>query len=86
MPHSDTRLWHPFADMHAARSAELTIVAGEGVHVTDSEGRRYLDGTASLWNVNVGHGRQELRVKLERRQRARGRDDAQVPQADQRHS
>ena len=60
MPHSDTRLWHPFADMHAARSAELTIVAGEGVHVNDAEGRRYLDGTASLWNVNVGHGRTEL--------------------------
>jgi putrescine aminotransferase len=60
MSHSDTRLWHPFADMHAVRSSELTIVAGEGVHVTDDEGRRYLDGTASLWNVNVGHGRHEL--------------------------
>jgi putrescine aminotransferase len=60
MGHSDTRLWHPFADMHAVRSAELTIVAGDGVHVTDDEGRRYLDGTASLWNVNVGHGRREL--------------------------
>jgi putrescine aminotransferase len=60
MSHSDTRLWHPFADMHAVRSAELTIVAGDGVHVTDDEGRRYLDGTASLWNVNVGHGRREL--------------------------
>ena len=60
MPHSDTRLWHPFADMHAVRSSELTIVSGEGAHVTDDEGRRYLDGTASLWNVNVGHGRTEL--------------------------
>src|SRR3954454_16759205 len=60
MAHSDPRLWHPFADMHAVRSAELTIVAGDGVHVTDDEGRRYLDGTASLWNVNVGHGRREL--------------------------
>src|SRR3954467_3231650 len=60
MAHSDTRLWHPFADMHAVRSAELTIVAGDGVPVTDDGGRRYLDGTASLWNVNVGHGRREL--------------------------
>ena len=60
MPHSDTRLWHPFADMNAVRSSELTIVSGEGAHVTDDEGRRYLDGTASLWNVNVGHGRREL--------------------------
>src|SRR5215207_11501772 len=60
MSQSDTRLWHPFADMHAVRSGELTIVAGDGVHVTDEDGRRYLDGTASLWNVNVGHGRREL--------------------------
>jgi len=60
MSHSDTRLWHPFADMHAVRSSELTIVSGEGVHVTDEDGRRYLDATASLWNVNVGHGRREL--------------------------
>lgn len=57
---SDTRLWHPFADMHAVRSNELTIVSGEGCHVTDDQGRRYLDATASLWCVNVGHGRREL--------------------------
>src|SRR3954454_21625203 len=60
MPSADSRFWHPFADMHAARSAELTLVSGEGVHVTDEEGHRYLDATASLWNVNVGHGRTEL--------------------------
>jgi len=60
MASSDTRLWHPFADMHAVRSGEFAIVAGEGVHVTDDQGRRYLDATASLWCVNVGHGRQEL--------------------------
>src|SRR5215207_8544468 len=60
MASSDSHFWHPFADMHAVRSAELTIVSGDGVHVTDDEGRRYLDGTASLWNVNVGHGRARL--------------------------
>ncbi len=60
MPSTDSHFWHPFADMHATRSAEFTLVSGDGVHVTDEEGRRYLDGTASLWNVNVGHGRTEL--------------------------
>src|SRR5215210_6079833 len=60
MAASDSRFWHPFADMHATRSAEFTLVSGDGVHVTDDEGRVYLDGTASLWNVNVGHGRREL--------------------------
>src|SRR3954469_10939815 len=57
---ADTRLWHPFADMHAVRGAELVITRGEGAYVWDEDGRRYLDGTASLWNVNVGHGRTEI--------------------------
>jgi putrescine aminotransferase len=57
---SDTRLWHPFADMHAVRANELIIARGEGAYVWDVDGNRYLDGTASLWNVNVGHGRTEI--------------------------
>ncbi|HSD78102.1 MAG TPA: aminotransferase class III-fold pyridoxal phosphate-dependent enzyme, partial [Solirubrobacteraceae bacterium] len=56
----DTRLWHPFADMHAVRGGELLIDRGEGVWVWDADGNRYLDGTASLWCVNVGHGREEI--------------------------
>ena len=60
MASTDSRFWHPFADMHAVRANEFTLVSGEGAYVTDAEGRRYLDGTASLWNVNVGHGRTEL--------------------------
>ena len=57
---TDTRLWHPFADMHAVRGDELVIARGEGVHVWDEAGNRYLDATASLWCVNVGHGRAEI--------------------------
>jgi adenosylmethionine-8-amino-7-oxononanoate aminotransferase len=56
----DTRLWHPFADMGAVRGGELVIERGEDVWVWDSEGRRYLDATASLWYANVGHGRPEI--------------------------
>ena len=33
---------------------------GEGSHVWDAEGRRYLDASASLWYCNVGHGRAEI--------------------------
>ena len=33
---------------------------GEGVWLTDVRGRRYIDALASLWNVAVGHGREEL--------------------------
>jgi adenosylmethionine-8-amino-7-oxononanoate aminotransferase len=56
----DSRLWHPFADMGAVRHRELVIERGEDVWVWDSEGRRYLDATASLWYANIGHGRREI--------------------------
>ncbi len=46
--------------MHAVRGAEIVIARGQGVHVWDVDGTRYLDATASLWNVNVGHGRDEI--------------------------
>jgi len=53
--------WHPFADMHAVETdGELVVDRGEGVHVWDEEGRRYLDATASLWYCNVGYGRDEI--------------------------
>jgi adenosylmethionine-8-amino-7-oxononanoate aminotransferase len=56
----DTALWHPFAQMARVRSAEFVITRGEGVWVWGDDGRRYLDGTASLWYANVGHGRKEI--------------------------
>src|ERR1700739_18679 len=55
-----TRLWHAFADMGSVKDRELVIVRGEDVWVWDSDGRRYLDATASLWYANVGHGRPEI--------------------------
>jgi putrescine---pyruvate transaminase len=55
-----TRLWHPFADMGSVRSSELVIERGDDVWVWDTDGRRYLDATASLWYANVGHGRPEI--------------------------
>jgi adenosylmethionine-8-amino-7-oxononanoate aminotransferase len=36
------------------------IVRGEGAYIFDSHGRRYLDGLAGLFTVQVGHGRTEL--------------------------
>jgi putrescine---pyruvate transaminase len=53
--------WHPFADMKAVvDGGELVIERGEGAVVYDTDGRRYLDATASLWYCNVGHGRQAI--------------------------
>jgi adenosylmethionine-8-amino-7-oxononanoate aminotransferase len=36
------------------------ITRGEGAYIWDDQGRRYLDGLAGLFVVQVGHGRQEL--------------------------
>jgi adenosylmethionine-8-amino-7-oxononanoate aminotransferase len=46
--------------MGSVSQNELLIERGEGVHVYDAEGNRYLDGTASLWYANIGHGRTEV--------------------------
>src|SRR3954447_10798107 len=57
---ADTRLWHPFADMHAVRGNEFVIARGDGALVWDEDGTENLDGTGSLWCVKVGHGRDEI--------------------------
>ncbi len=54
-------VFHPFTSIpDHAKAGPRIMASGEGVHVTDSNGRRYLDGAAGLWCVNVGYGRQEI--------------------------
>lgn len=54
-------LLHPVTNLRRHRKQGPVILArGEGVHVWDTDGKQYIDGFAGLWNVNVGHGRQEL--------------------------
>lgn len=33
---------------------------GKGIYLHDMEGNTVIDGMSSLWNVNVGHGREEI--------------------------
>ncbi|HEY1479272.1 MAG TPA: aspartate aminotransferase family protein [Gaiellales bacterium] len=65
-PDDVTALWHPFADMAAVAGSEVVIARGEGVHVWDEGGTRYLDGASALWYANAGHGRPEIRAAIER--------------------
>ena len=52
---------HPISNLRAVRrDGPLVLARGEDVWLWDTDGTRYLDGFAGLWNVNVGHGRQEL--------------------------
>ena len=36
------------------------IVRGDGCHVWDDRGNRYLDGLSSLFCTNIGHGRADI--------------------------
>lgn len=56
-----SHFWHPFSDLAATLGGdELIIDRGEGYHVFDENGNRYVDATASLWYCNVGHGREQI--------------------------
>ena len=49
---------HPFTPPR--KSEFLNIVRGDGAVVWDDAGNPYIDGMASLWYVNIGHGRDEM--------------------------
>jgi adenosylmethionine-8-amino-7-oxononanoate aminotransferase len=56
-------LLHPVSNLRAVRDqGALVLARGEGVYLWDTDGKRYIDGFAGLWNVNVGHGRHELAI------------------------
>lgn len=50
--------WHPFTPQNTwcDPCTDMTVlVAGEGVWLEDSEGRRYIDGNSSIWTNIHGH-------------------------------
>jgi len=64
-------LFHPFTNLarHAERGP-LVITHGEGVHVFDAQGRRYLEGMSGLWCATLGFSEKRLveaaRAQLDR--------------------
>lgn len=53
---------HPTSSLQDQQANGPAIIfdKAEGVHVYDLNGKKYLEGMASLWNVNIGYGRKEL--------------------------
>ncbi len=49
---------HPFTPPR--KEEFLTITRGKGAIVWDDSGKEYIDGMASLWYCNVGHGREDM--------------------------
>ncbi|MEV4052299.1 aspartate aminotransferase family protein [Amycolatopsis sp. NPDC049688] len=56
-----SNLWMHFTRHSAYDETDVpVIVRGEGPYIWDARGKRYLDGLAGLFAVQVGHGREEL--------------------------
>ena len=54
-------VWHPYTQMKDwVQQSNKIISKGEGFHIIDSDGNRYLDGIASMWCNVWGHGQNEV--------------------------
>ena len=54
-------LWMHFTRMGGYDDHEIPIIVkGDGCYVWDEHGKRYLDGLAALFCVNIGHGRGDV--------------------------
>ena len=57
--------WHPFTQMREYQdNPRLHLVRGEGNWLFDDEGKRYLDGNASVWTNVHGHNDADLNRAL----------------------
>src|SRR3954469_4685426 len=60
-------VWHPFTQMQEYQGLPpLAIASGRGGWLTDTEGRTYLDGNASIWTSVHGHNDPDLNAALVR--------------------
>lgn len=62
----DIREWdnahcvHPWESMGLAPPDRMIASGGEGIYLTDADGRRYIDGPGGMWNVQIGYGNREM--------------------------
>ena len=53
--------WHPYSSRQSVEElGPIVVVSGDGATVQDAAGRRYIDGHAGLWLMNVGWGRESI--------------------------
>lgn len=58
--------WMPFTANRQFKTAPRLLCSADGMHYTSIDGRRIIDGTAGLWCVNAGHGREKIIRAVER--------------------
>lgn len=52
--------WMPFTNNRAFKKDPRLFASAKNMHFTTVDGRQVLDGTAGLWCVNAGHGREAI--------------------------
>lgn len=52
--------WMPYTANRQFQQDPRIIVAAEGCHYRDAEGRTIFDGLSGLWTCGLGHGRKEI--------------------------
>lgn len=58
--------WMPFTANRQFKAAPRLLCSASGMHYTSVDGRKVIDGTAGLWCVNAGHGRDRIVRAVER--------------------
>jgi len=59
------QIWHPFTQMQEFLGVPpLSILSGRGGWLTDTDGRTYIDGNASIWTNVHGHNDADLNAAL----------------------
>ncbi len=53
---------HPTTSIQQQQEQGVKLLAesGQGIYLKDRDGKTYIDAMSSLWNVHIGHGREEL--------------------------
>jgi putrescine aminotransferase len=56
----NTHFFHPWESMGTEPADRVVAAKGEGIHVYDAHGRRFIDGPGGMWNVQIGYGRRDM--------------------------
>ena len=56
--------WMPFTANRQFKANPRLLVEAKDMHYTSADGRKILDGTAGLWCVNAGHGRDKIKQAI----------------------
>ncbi len=63
-PNDLDSFWMPFTDNRYFKAHPRLLASASGMYYATPEGRQILDGTAGLWCVNAGHGRETITAAI----------------------